>query len=456
MKKSDVFLNIVTLLFIGLRLINYFFVATGLQVASAVLLILIAVGSLPGMKRQTMIIMGSLLIVGVVLLSVSGAGPSTWLVAILKNANLVVLLALVPMISAPFYYEDYQGELKHLAKARMRSVLSFLMLVSLFEHVLGVIISIGAVMIVYELMEPFSKLYKAEEPFLKTISRSYNSSGFWSPAWASVVVFSLYPDVKWVKVIPVGILFALLFNGINIAGVAMEKRRFPDRYPDIAPEPGESVNGKRLLGMLLLIVSMIAAIVLLNTLAGWDLMLAVSVVSILFPMASALLTRKLPAYREQMRKYYRVSMLKGRETLALFMLSGFLGKALDVAGVGKWLAALLPEWLVAFPPLLIAAIIVLMILPSFIGVHPAATGTALLAALSPEALGLSHYTFALTILTGWLMTIMLAPFSATGLLLAGYTGRNSYSTSVGMNWRFGIVCLVVFSLLIGWVGPWMG
>ena len=105
---------------------------------------------------------------------------------------------------------------------------------------------------------------------------------------------------------------------------------------------------------------------------------------------------------------------------------------------------------------MVAALMLMLILPSLIGVHPAATGTALVAALTPAAVGLSNYTFTLAIIVGWLLTIMVAPYSASALLFASLTGKNHYHTSIGINWGFGLICLVVFSLLISVIGPVMG
>lgn len=449
-------LNACIYFFIILRLINYFYVSLTLQVISAFPMLIVALWSLPSMTRATRIVLFALFSVGVGLLLYVKADWQTFLAAFLTNGNLVMLLAAVPMISGPFYYEDYQSELAALAQTRMRNMFGFLVLVSLCTHVLGVIVSIGAVLLIYELMLPFAKLYQADTPFLKSVSRAYASSGFWSPSWASVIVYSAYPNVKWVRIIPVGIGLALLFMAINILLIYLETRKHPDRYQNIQPVAGTVVNKRKLYTMLLLAVIMILAIVVLNVTTGWDLMLVVTIVSILFPLATALAQQHLPAYRTEMRKYYNVQMVKVCNQSALFILAGFLGKALAVSGAGNLLTRMLPPWLVGYPMLMSAAVILMMILPSFVGVHPTATGTAMVAAFSPAALGMTDYTFCLTIIVGWLLTIMLAPFSATGLMLSAATGKSNYYTSVGMNWRFGLVCLVVFCILIGIIGPLLG
>lgn len=455
-KKKQQALSICVLVFAALRLQNYFVPIEAVQCLSAILLIGIVLATIPSMNRGTQGVLIVLFLIGAGLLIASGSPLATWKNAVLSNGNLIALLILVPMISSPFYYEDYQSELANLARLKMHNVVSFLALVAISTHILSVVVSVGAILVVYNLMSPYATLYRAEKPFLTTVSRGYNSSGFWSPAWASVIVYSALPEVKWLKVIPVGIALSLLFLGLHLGSVYLETKRFPDRYPEIQAEEGTVLHKGKLYTMLALTAAMILTIVVLNGVTGWDLMITVSVASLIFPLGASIIQQKRSAYEQTMRVYFDAQLPKVHGQVALFMLSGFFGKALSVSGAAELLIKLLPDWLTAFPPLMIAALMLLLILPSLLGVHPAATGTAIATAIAPAAVGLTSYTFALTIIVGWLLTIMVAPYSATALLLSGLTGKNNYSVSVGINWAFTLICLAVFSLLISVIGPIMG
>lgn len=449
-------LNGLMILFAVLHSVTCFVPSALLTALSAAVLLVIAAFTVPTLNRTARLVFFALALAGSALLIAARADALTWVSALLKNGDLLLLLICVPMISGPFYYEDYQSELKHLAQLKMRNLMSFLILVTVCSHVFAVIISVGAIIIVYELLSPFGKLYNADRRFLETLHRSYCSSGFWSPAWASVIVYTAFPDVLWLKVIPLGLAFGALFNAISLLGIFVESKRHPDRYPDIEPDPTVTLDKRKLYIMLLLVAAMILSIVLVNSTTGWNLMLSVSAVSLVFPIVAALIQRKLPAWRRELKTYYNVQLPKVKSQLAVFMMAGFLGKALSVSGVGDLLVSLLPDWMIAYPPLMICCIMLLLTLPVAVGVHPAATGTALVAAIAPAAIGLSNYTFALAILTGWVLATMMGPFSAVALVMTSYTGRNNYSVSIGANWKFCLICLVVFSLLISWIGPIMG
>ena len=454
MRKNGIF-SILMIVFVILRLINYFYAAQALQMISAGILVAILVDVLPKVNTATKFVLGMIFLAGLSLMIYSGAGLLEWLRAVLQNGNLAMMLICVPMVSMPFYYEDYQVELKKLVQARMRNVMSFLGLTTVCSNILGGLISVGAMPIIYPLFKPFAQMYNAEKFFQKSISRGYFSSGFWSPAWATVIVYSVYPDVKWVKVIPVAIVFVALYNAMSLLGIYFETRRDPQRYRIAEPEPGTVYDKKKLRMMVLMAAVMIVSIILINTATGWDLMLVVSLVSAAFPLAAALAQRHGSTYRRLSKNYFDVSLPKVKEQLAVFILAGFLGRALEVSGAGHAMVGFIPEWLRYSPAAMVAAITVIMSLAALLGVHPTTTGTALVAVAQPAAMGLVNYTFCLSLILGWIVAMMVAPFSAIALILSGINGQNSFANSVVLNWKFALVCTVIFSLLISLIGPIM-
>lgn len=451
--RMKTLLQILVILFSVMRLANYFVEVLPLQILSCAIMLFVIAWSIPKMDALTRRVILGMFVIGGVLLVISGATAKQWLFALLKNANLATLLICAPMLSAPFFYEDYQSDLKALAQVKMQNLISFCVLTMVSAHLLGVLVGVGAIIIIYDLLNPFQKLYEAEGPFLKALSRGYNSSGFWSPAWASVIVYSAYPDVKWTTVVPIAMIFTIIFNGISIAGLYLETRQHPERYRRLAPESDTRIRWNKIVTMLVLAAAMVGTIMVLDQATDWDLMLIVPVAALIFPLLSAAVQNHWKGYRKGLSKFYNISLIKVQSQVALYAAAGFLGKAMEVSGVGAMIPKLLPEWLITYPALMVGALILLMILPSLAGIHPAATGTAMVAALVPASLGLDNYTFCLAIIFGWLITILASPFSATSLILAGNTGKSNWAVSIVMNWKFCLVTLAVFSFLISLVGP---
>lgn len=434
-------------------LANYFLQIRQLSYIGSILLVLILIQGIPLLPKVNFRVVCGLLLAGGVILLWSKGDWRVWSAAIMQNANLAVLFICSPMMALPFFYEDYQSELKVVAQTKMQSLLAFCLLINVSAHILGVLISVGALAIIYELLQPQSKLYKAEDIFLSTLVRSYCSSGLWSPAWASMVLLTSATSVTWVEVIPIGIAFSLIYIGIDMATVAAKMKRNPELYPLLQAEKGARVNWRKIRTMLLLALVLISMMVMISVITRWDLMMIIPMVAALFPLLCGLSQKHMPAYKQGMSKYYRTTLVKVRSEIALFAAAGFLGKALHFSGIGEKIPALLPDQFIAYPALMSGTIMLVLILPSLVGVHPVAIGTALIAAVTPASVGMTDMTFVLTMLTGWALTILLSPFSATSLIAGNYAGRPSWDISLKLNGIFGAICLIIFSILISFIGP---
>ena len=154
-----------------------------------------------------------------------------------------------------------------------------------------------------------------------------------------------------------------------------------------------------------------------------------------------------------MENYYVTSLNKVQVQISLYASAGFLGKALQYSGIGEQLPKLIPEWLANFHVGLAICLMLIMMLPALLGIHPVVTGTALVASFVPEAFGMSQMTFVLVILVGWLLSTMWSPFCATCTLAAGCCGKQSWDIGLGMNGIFSLVIMVVFSVIAVVIGP---
>ncbi len=443
-------------LFAIMCIASRFFPARPIRVAGCFVLLIAVVFTLPVIKPMVRRVSLLMFLGGCALLLLNRPAPAQWMAAFTKNAELIMLMTLAPMLSLPLAYHDYDSQLRLFAGERLQSALPFAVFVSIYSHVMGVLVGVGGIVLAYDLFRSFETLYGEDDFFLPTLTRSYNSSGFWSPAWASAVVYSVFPTVKWPVMAPVGMGLALVFNAINLGGLCIRMRRHPERYVRLSRSAGARADGRMLLRLAAVVAGMLACIILLNRWTNWSLMLTVSITAAAYPAAIACIQKKRRAYMQGMRDYLLHTPNSVAGQVIIFCAAGFLGSAINIAGVGELLLQLLPSAFIAHPPLMIGMIVLIMTLPAFVGVHPAATGTALVLAITPAAIGLSEFTFCAAILFGWLMTVQISPFSAVSLLLSGYTKKSNWLISVGMNAGFYLICLIVFSLLISLVGPRFG
>jgi len=308
----------------------------------------------------------------------------------------------------------------------------------------------------YKLFLETSKLYDAEDIFLSTLVRSYSTSGFWGLSWASVMlIVSVYP-IPWYRIILVGIIFTVVSVGLNLASIKIAMLRRPGRYPTLEPDRNIKVNWRKIVIMSALALSIVLFTLLVNQATGWKLLAIVPVVSLVFPLVTAAVQKKIPEFKKGLYDYYDKTLYKVRSEVFLFTSAGLLAYALNISGAGARIPDLIPQFLIGYPYFMVMILMLLVILPGQIGVHPVASGTTLLVSIDPGSIGLSIPIFAMTIICAWLLSNMLSPFSAFNLTVAGLCGKSSWYTGIKLNWRYGLVCLLLYSAMCLTVGRLLG
>jgi len=449
-------LRLSVFLFSALNLIHYFFPSQLLFYVSMVFLVYILVASMINLPAASRNVVIGLFLCATVLMLYTGANLNDWLTGLGKNGLLVAFFTFAALLHLPFGYDDYQTELKHVAQLYMHTMLPFNLLISIPTHMFGALTGFAAFAIMYNLFLETSKLYNAEDIFIATLGRSYSTSGFWGTSWVSVVLVVSQLHIPWYRLILVGILYTAVSFGINLASIKLKMVQSPGRYPTLTPNKDTAVKWARIWIMTALALSIVLITLVANQITGWSLLAIVPLVSILFPIITALPQGKTDALKQGVKNYAQNSLFKGRMNACIFTAAGLLAHALDISGVGAAIPRLIPAVFTGYPYLLVLTIMLLIILPGQLGIHPVATGTTLVATIVPSALGLSVPVFAMTIICGWLLSNMLSPFSALNLTLSGLSGKSTWYTGLKLSWRYGLVCLLVYGVMVFATAPLLG
>jgi hypothetical protein len=408
------------------------------------------------MPRLNRRIVGGLFILAAALMIYARADWRQWAEGLSKNGLLVALFACAPLLHLPFTYEDYQSELKNIAQLYMRTMLPFNFLIAIPTHIFGALTGFAAFAIMYNLFLETSRLYRAEDVFIASLGRSYSTSGFWGTSWVSVMLIVSEFGIPWYRIILVGLVFTAVSIAVNLLSIKIKMLRQPGRYPTLTPDTNVAVHWGRVGMMLFLSVCIVLIALAINQTLGWNLLAVVPLISLFFPFVVALAQNKRPELKQGLSRYFDQSLFKCRTELSLFTAAGLLAHALDISGAGAVIPRLIPTFLTNYPVLLIIALMLLIILPGQLGVHPMATGTTLVAVINPAVIGLTIPVFAMTIICAWLLSNMLSPFSALNLTLSGLSGKSTWHTGLKLNWRYGVVCLLLYSVLVLVLGPLLG
>ena len=444
--------RMIILLFVLFYLISNFCNSTAAANIYRVLLIIAIMLGISRLPRVNFIICTGLFVLGGIILYVNGATVQDWFKAVSNNAGLIALFITAPLMGMPFFYGEYEKDLKNLMQSNMKSPLIFCVFIFVVTHILGIVIMIGAVPLVYGIFIGTARLLKLEKPFMTAILRGYVATGFWSPIWASTAAVNASLKLSWLSIVPYGIFYALVSLAISALFQYYEQTRNSEKnyhmMKDQDVNQKANVKWSSIITMLILFASLIFLIILFDLFTSWQLLIIIPVVSLLFPLASAIVTRKMPAYKRGLLQYYEKNLLKTNNEVILFAAAGFLGKSLEIAKVSAYVPRLIPDWFVQYPFISIIIICTFMIIVSLTGVHPVVTGSSLLGAIDPAMLNFSPLIFGLVIILGWSSAILISPFSATNLIASGLTGEACWNISLRNNGIYGVVVTIIIAFLI--------
>lgn len=443
-------------IYAALNLIYYFLPLDILFNVSTGLLIYILTSSMIAMPNSCRAAVGGLFGCSAALMVLSGAGWEQWAAGLGRNGLLVAMFTFAPLLHLPFSFDDYQSELKNVAKTRMRSLISFNFLIALATHMFAALTGFTAFAVMYHLFLRISRLYDAEDIFIATLGRSYATSGFWGTSWVSVALVVSELRIPWHRIIAVGSIFTLVSIVIMLFSIKLKMIRNPRRFPTLVPDENVRVDWRRIRIMIYLALGIVGIILALNLVSGWSLLAIVSLAGLALPVLIALIQKKGKELRRGIGDYAFDFLLKARANTCIFSTAGFLAYALEISGAGEKIPDLIPSALMGFPCLPALFIMLLIIIPGQLGVHPVAVGSTLVAAVVPSTLGLTVPEFALAVICGWLLSNMLSPFSALNLTLSGLSGRSAWRTGLGLNGLYGLVCLLVYSVLVFVLAPLLG
>jgi hypothetical protein len=197
----------------------------------------------------------------------------------------------------------------------------------------------------------------------------------------------------------------------------------------------------------LIVVSLLllGLVAILNIFTTLNILVIIPLVAIIFPLLLALIQRKLTIYQEQLDKYYHISLPNIRNEVVIFAAAGFFGKALELTGVGKAATTFLHLEVMQQNGLFFLAITVLVSIMAAIGVHPVVTTSAIASAFTASSLGITPLTYTYVLLASYGFAVLVSPFSATSLVLAGLVGKSSWEVGPKINLRFAVITALLFA-----------
>lgn len=385
----------------------------------------------------------------------SGQGPFSWSQAVIENAGIVTLLLTAPLLGAILHYAPYDVALIAFANRYIRTEYMFYVLTLTLSAFFCSLMSLAAIPFTNQLVAPVAAKYPAGI-LHRALTRGFAVNLFWSPNLISVAAVLQYVHVPWQKLAPVGMAFSVL---AFIAACIVEKyeqpgsERLPAESADTAVHPAvqDNPDSKRYIVLLIIQVMLIlAALVAFVHYTGKSIYVTMAVIAVTIPLLIAMVTGKIAIYKQRLWVYFHDTLPNMCNEFVLFISIGFFGYALAKSPAITVVQAQLAAISGYSPSILVLLIIGTIAGLAMTGIHPIIAISSLAIALGKVDIGLSEVQLAISLITGYIMYLLLSPFSSVVMMMTGLSGRSVYEMGLKMNNRYALALmfLVVFTIHI--------
>jgi hypothetical protein len=432
----------------GLFLVQYFAQIQWLQYVVVLLSLLAFLGSALKADRFPRWLGIIMMTAGVTIEWNKGTGIAGISDGIFLILPLLSLITLAPLLSIPLKLGgSFQsihillGNLLHQPKKLYAGITGTLFLLS-------PILSLGSVRIINDFLEEL-KLPPAMSA--KSYLVGFTTAVMWSPYFASVSLVLHYLDVSFKDYILYGIALSILslLLGNILFGLWIKKYPFSNHLGEVTPL--ESAHRKNLAKLVLFVFLLMGGCLLIEMLTKWSMIVIVCLVSIILPFLIGLLSRDINRMIPALVDFRVRTVPMMNNEIMLFMSAGMLAFAMK----GTTVANKLSIFLIAAADqsffLVALAIIAIVLLVTYIGIHQIAAVGTLAMQLNAAELGMSNLGLALLLLLTWSLSTALSPFSGLNLMVSRFTNKSGVQVGLRANGIhlsvFAIIGVVIISFI---------
>lgn len=419
---------------------------------TAFLLVFIVIQTFPKARKTNKRISFILFLLGSIFLIRTNSSYADWIKAISSNGGLVVLFIVLPFLSFPLYFENYEKCLRNFSLKHICSVTRFGNLSASLTYFLSALLNVGSFPIVYSLFDKTIEFREKDKTLWLSMMRGNTAAIFWSPNFVAVAVILHYLELPWISILPLGISLSILVMISNWLTLYMRVKKNNIKISEHIEDFKLSKDDKRgllkLSGIFIVLISMIG---FFNIFTSLKLLVIVPIVALIYPISLAIVQKKVKSYKKQLKVYFSHSLLGIKNEVLIFAAAGFFGKSLELTGIGKLIPSLLNLNNIHQPFLAIMAIMLFMGTLAIVGIHPVVTSTAIATSMTAGMLGLSLYGYAFTLLASYGLSVLVSPFSGMTLVMSGLTKHSSWELGPKMNIIYCVGMSLIFAILIPFI-----
>ena len=375
----------------------------------------------------------------IALLLHSQAPLDVWKQALRENSYLIAMFVLVPLLSIPVQHGGYGESLREVFVRYANTDSRYYALVSSMAAFVGVLISIAAVPLTYEVSRASGCNYD-EKLLASALSRGFITCMIWAPTSATIALVVQLTGVDWVAFFPFAIACALIAGAV---GFLMTFVR------DEAEAPAGKIDAGKVVELSAFAFLLVVSVAATSQLGGLSAIVVVAMASLVFPVAWMAAIGRLPTYAREFRgDYFNNKLPQSKNQIVLFAGAGFFAQSIGYSHLGDALVGSLLHMTGQSVLLLTVAIIGITLATSAVGIHPIAVVAVVGGAMGASQWGVSPTYLALVLSISWAMGNALCPASANVVAVSDMVGQSPIKVSLRWNGPYVLVATAVLVLVL--------
>ncbi|WP_134698627.1 hypothetical protein [Ammoniphilus sp. YIM 78166] len=433
----------------GIFLVNYFLQWYWLNYLVVVMVFIAFAGSALMARGFPRILGLGMMAMGIYLEFHKGNGLEGISQGIMLVLPLLCLIVLAPLIALPLRVGGYFTAIDTLLRNLLHHPKRFFAGITGTMFVLTPVLNLGSVRIINEFLKDL-KLPSAVSA--KSYLVGFSSSPMWSPYFASVSIVLYYLNIPVGDYILYGFCFSLISLVIGNVLFAVWEKNHPLVTEGMVQEvPLQEKQRKQLIQLVAFVFILMSGSLLIEFVTHWSMLVIVSLISIVFPFLWSLLFKGWDRIEPQLKSYRNETVPMMNNEIMLFTSAGLLGHAVQGTQFANGISQFLTNtahhsfFLFAF------AVMMIILVFTYIGLHQLAVISALAMQLNAQELGISNLSLAMLLLLAWSTSTALSPYSGLNLMvsrIAGISGVQVGLRSNGVHLSIvAIVGIVIIALI---------
>ncbi|MBM7573424.1 hypothetical protein [Aquibacillus albus] len=392
-----------------------------------------------------------LVIAMIIQLSTGGSLLAFAVDGIVQMRSLIALLLIVPVIGWILKEENYIDAIMNVAHNFLNTSKKFYFGLMIVNQIIAYFLLFGAIPMMYQFINDFlrDKTSEAWEYFKGTaLLRSFALTTLWVisiPSFA-FAVDHLHASLGWTIVqgffislagIGLSVLFASLKEKSYRVDITGELESEIDRL--VQHSNGNESNNRLILEFAFLFVSLFSSIFILHITMGWELLIIIPPMIVIWTCAYFLIKRRSARLLKQIKSYVGKEVKFKSQQFCLLLAAALLIYAVNESGIGSYIVDgmfLIEEYV---PFLNILAILPFtVILLGFIGLGPLTVIVLVAGILQHVSLPYPPELVVLAITSGSVISIVLSPIVLPIIVLSASNRLSVIKNGFGFNLGFTI------------------